>query len=103
MADAAHQPSPAHSRSSSGASTSSSPITSTFSTRSHSRWPSSTSSLVSAPDSPLNVNKSALQDVVEDPAERDDDALYDLPFESTDEPLCICMADLPKPLLCPRR
>jgi len=83
---------PAHSRSSSGASSVSSPITPTFSTsnRSHSRWPSSTSSLVSSvPDSPVNVNKSALHDLVEDPAERDD-VLEDVPEAGVEEPLCIC-------------
>jgi hypothetical protein len=80
-----------HSRSSSGSSASTAPITPTFSTtnRSHSRWPSSTSSLVSVPDSPVNVNKSALGDLVEDPAERED-SFDGLAPDSIDEPLCIC-------------
>ncbi|KAK5110112.1 hypothetical protein LTR62_006246 [Meristemomyces frigidus] len=84
--------SPTHSRSSSGASaSSSSPITSTFSNRSHTRCPSSSSSLVASPDSPLTANKSALHDLVEDPAEdpvhRDD---FSLDTHMEDEPLCIC-------------
>ncbi|WPH01076.1 Hypothetical protein R9X50_00391100 [Acrodontium crateriforme] len=72
---------PAHSRDSSGASTSSSPITSTFSNRSHSRWPSSSSSLATTPDSSANLAKSPLHDLVEDPAERDDElCICDSPF-----------------------
>ncbi|KAK3670515.1 hypothetical protein LTR78_009619 [Recurvomyces mirabilis] len=85
--------SPTHSRSSSGASTTSSPITSTFSNRSHNRCPSSSSSLAAAPDSPLNVNKSALHDLVEDPAEdpvERDGSMFDAPNLMADEPLCIC-------------
>ncbi|KAK3626906.1 hypothetical protein LTR56_019532 [Elasticomyces elasticus] len=80
--------SPAHSRSSSGASNTSSPIASTFS-RNHNRFPSSSSSLATTPDSPVNLTKSALHDLVEDPAEREDGFL-DLPANRTDEPLCIC-------------
>ena len=81
---------PTHSRDSSGASSASasSPVTPTFSNRSHSRWPSSTSSLATTPDSPVNVTKSPLHDLVEDPAERED-AFFDGSGES-DEPLCIC-------------
>lgn len=79
----------AHSRNSSGASSASSPITSTFSARSHNRWPSSSSSLASTPDSPVNVTKSPLHDLVEDPAEREETSFeqYD---ETSDDPLCIC-------------
>lgn len=80
------QHTPAHSRDSSSASGTSSPVTSTCSNRGHSRWPSSTSSLV--PDSPANAAKPPLQDLVEDPAERDDD-LSDLPSDPA-EPFCIC-------------
>ncbi|KAK4610040.1 hypothetical protein CLAFUW4_13678 [Fulvia fulva] len=84
-----YQISPSHSRESSAASTTSSPITPTFSARGHNRWPSSSSSLVTSPDSPAATptSKSPLGDLVEDPSERDD------PFDdlrSTDEPLCIC-------------
>ncbi|KAH9818188.1 Only proline and serine are matching in the corresponding protein [Teratosphaeria destructans] len=81
-----------HSRESSGASSASAPTTPTFSTatRSHNRWPSSTSSSVSVSDAQANINKSALHDLVEDPAEREDS--FDLaPPSSRDEPLCICM------------
>nr|POE85560.1 hypothetical protein CFP56_43877 [Quercus suber] len=94
---------PAHSRDSSGASMNSSPTTSTFSNRTHNRWPSSSSSLV--PDSPVNVAKSPLHDLLEEPAEdpvddqaeREDD-LSDLPSSSAEEtrervnaePFCIC-------------
>nr|XP_023907962.1 uncharacterized protein LOC112019679 [Quercus suber]POF16533.1 hypothetical protein CFP56_24051 [Quercus suber] len=94
---------PAHSRESSGASLNSSPATSTFSNRNHNRWSSSSSSLV--PDSPINVAKSPLHDLLEEPAEdpgddqaeREDD-LSDLPSTSLEEiadavsaePFCIC-------------
>ncbi|GAB7361467.1 hypothetical protein MBLNU230_g1523t1 [Neophaeotheca triangularis] len=61
-----------HSRDSSGNSSASSPNTPTFSTRSHNRGPSSTSSLASTPDSPVNVAKPPLHDLVEDPAETED-------------------------------
>ncbi|KAK1035598.1 hypothetical protein LTS16_014420 [Friedmanniomyces endolithicus] len=81
--------SPAHSRSSSGASNTSSPIASTFSHRSHNRCPSSSSSLATTPDSPVNLTKSALHDLVEDPAERED-AFPDLLSCDPNEPLCIC-------------
>ncbi|TKA67068.1 hypothetical protein B0A55_07811 [Friedmanniomyces simplex] len=87
--DSPYRPSPAHSRSSSGASITSSPIASTFSNRSHNRWPSSSSSLATTPDSPVNVTKSALHDLVEDPAERED-SFPDLLPGDPDEPLCIC-------------
>ncbi|KAK3722682.1 hypothetical protein LTR37_002253 [Vermiconidia calcicola] len=84
-----------HSRNSSGASTSSSPITSTFSTRTHSRFPSSSSSLATSPDSPVNHAKSHLHDLVEEPAEREDilshqDIEYVSAESFTEEPLCIC-------------
>ena len=83
-----HQFSPTHSRDSSAGSTTSSPLTPTFSTRGHSRWPSSSSSLVTNPDSPANPNKTQLHDLVEDPSERDDS--FDEPRDSAHEPLCIC-------------
>ncbi|RMZ21115.1 hypothetical protein D0859_14877 [Hortaea werneckii] len=79
----------AHVRHDSGASIASSPLTSTFSSRGHNRWPSSGSSLASNPESPANVTKSPLHDLVEDPAERDD-CTQDRPNDSADEPLCIC-------------
>ena len=78
--------SPGHSRNSSNASISSSPLNSSFSSRVHSRWPSSSSSLVTTPDSPVNMMKSALHDLVEEPAEIGD-------FHSEDfdeEEMCIC-------------
>ncbi|KAK5148017.1 hypothetical protein LTR32_000598 [Rachicladosporium monterosium] len=87
--DSPYRISPAHSRSSSGASNTSSPIASTFSHRSHNRCPSSSSSLATTPDSPVNLTKSALHDLVEDPAERED-AFPDLLSCDPDEPLCIC-------------
>ncbi|EME44786.1 hypothetical protein DOTSEDRAFT_72285 [Dothistroma septosporum NZE10] len=85
--------SPTHSRESSAASTTSSPITPTFSARGHNRWPSSSSSLVTSPDSPAvtPTAKSPLGDLVEDPSEREDS--FDSDYRSTDEPLCIC--DMP--------
>ncbi|KXT17077.1 hypothetical protein AC579_4366 [Pseudocercospora musae] len=83
-----HQFSPTHSRDSSAGSTTSSPITPTFSTRGHSRWPSSSSSLLTNPDSPANPNKTQLHDLVEDPSERD--GSFDEPRDSAHEPLCIC-------------
>ncbi|KAF2721496.1 hypothetical protein K431DRAFT_224141 [Polychaeton citri CBS 116435] len=92
--------SPSHSRDSSGASNVSSPITSTFSNRGHNRWPSSTSSIGTQPDSPVNVSKSPLHDLVEDPAERDDanDGSWTMgganggseDQDVDEEPLCIC-------------
>ncbi|KAI5359777.1 hypothetical protein Slin15195_G116370 [Septoria linicola] len=79
---------PTHSRDSSEESSASSPLTPTFSTRSHNRYPSSTSSLVTNPDSPANPQKTTLHDLVEDPAERDDQFTgYD---SASAEPLCIC-------------
>ncbi|KAK3075155.1 hypothetical protein LTR53_001766 [Teratosphaeriaceae sp. CCFEE 6253] len=81
---------PAHSRSSSGASNTSSPIASTSSSRSHNRYPSSTSSLASAPDSPVNVTKSPLHDLAEEPAEREEVFSDQTTPSSIDEPMCIC-------------
>ncbi len=80
-----------HSRDSSAASNMSSPVTPTFSTRSHSRWPSSSSSLATSPDSPSNNGpKTTLEDLVEESAEREDGFST---FETGglgEEPLCIC-------------
>ncbi|PPJ50154.1 hypothetical protein CBER1_04847 [Cercospora berteroae] len=81
-------PSPAHSRDSSGESEYSFPPTPTFSSRGHNRYPSSTSSLVTNPDSPANPQKTTLHDLVEEPAERDDQQ-WDF-VESRRESLCIC-------------
>ncbi|KAM3420517.1 hypothetical protein BST61_g3783 [Cercospora zeina] len=81
-------PSPTHSRHSSGESESSFPPTPTFSTRGHNRYSSSTSSLVTNPDSPANPQKTTLHDVVEDPAERDDQ--HGDSNQSRRESLCIC-------------
>lgn len=85
-----YQFSPGHSRNSSNASNTSSPVTSSFSSRSHSRWPSSSSSLVTTPDSPANAAKPALHDLVEEPAEKDELVDHEEPEGSPDEPLCIC-------------
>lgn len=86
-----YRESPAHSRDSSTASSASSPVTPTFSVRGHSRWPSSTSSLVTNPDSPANPPKSQLHDLVEEPAEREESYYFDEDYrDSLDEPLCIC-------------
>jgi hypothetical protein len=84
-----------HSRESSGASTSSTPITPTFSNRSHGPWQNSNSSFGTTPESPVNLTKSPLHDLLEDPEERDD-GLFGHPVErqdteSNDGPLCICM------------
>ncbi|CZT20337.1 uncharacterized protein RCC_06196 [Ramularia collo-cygni] len=75
-----------HSRDSSTESNASSPVTPTFSARGHGRFPSSNSSLVTSPDSPGAAPKSTLDDLVEEPAERDDRGSSD----DLDEPLCIC-------------
>lgn len=80
---------PGHSRTSSGASSASSPVPSTFSNPGHSRWPGSNSSLDTTPESPVNVSKAPLHDLVEDPEERDD-ILLDGSTTSADEPFCIC-------------
>lgn len=88
---------PGHSRTSS-ASSITSPITPTFSSR-HNRWPSSSSSLATTPDSPANPAKSALGDLVEDPAERDDLSEYDEAELAADEPLCICRLSKPHAVL----
>lgn len=82
--------SPAHSRDSSGGSSNSSPLTPTFSTRGHTRFPSSTSSLVTNPDSPANPQKTTLHDLVEDPSERDDQSETANDDDTTPEALCIC-------------
>lgn len=78
---------PGHSRESSNASTAPSPVPTSYPSRNHSRWPSSSSSLATTPESPLNLGKSALHDLLEDPAEREEFRNLD---ESEEEPLCIC-------------
>lgn len=88
---------PTHSRESSGASSSSTPATPTFSNRSHNQWHSSTSSLGTTPDSPVNVAKSPLHDLVEDPEEREEgsfDIIRDAEARQDEEPLCICKLHL---------
>lgn len=103
--------SPSHSRDSSGESSNSSPLTPTFSTRGHTRFPSSTSSLATNPDSPANPQKTTLHDLVEDPSELDDQ--NDASEDATPEALCICdtplcyhrqregSPDFPAPLVTP--
>lgn len=78
-----------HSRESSGASDNYSPLTPTSSLRDHSRFPSSSSSLATTPpmyehpDSPTSAAKPALDDLVEDPTEREDEfELCDVPHDS---------------------
>ena len=83
------QSSPGHSRNSSGASIASTPMTSTHSLRSHSRWPSSSSSLATSPDSPVNMGKSSLDDLLEEPSEVDELANQDHMRSSLEE-FCIC-------------
>jgi len=68
-----------HSRESSGASDSYSPLTPTFSLREHSRMASTNSSLASTPpttfdmvDSPMAPSKTVLHDLVEEPSEREE-------------------------------
>lgn len=69
----------------------SSPLGSSFSSRSHSRWASSSSSLVTTPDSPINVTKSSLHDLVEEPAEKDDALDMGPILNALEEPTyCIC-------------
>jgi hypothetical protein len=86
-----------HSRESSGASTSSTPLTPTFSNRSQ-LWQNSNSSFGTTPESPVNLTKSPLHDLPEDPEERDDGS-FDIPrerqdseYQNDDDPLCICMS-----------
>ena len=85
-----------HSRESSGASTSSTPITPTFSNRSHGLWQNSNSSFGTTPESPVNLTKSPLHDLLEDPEERDDGSFghpverQDTEDQPNDGPLCIC-------------
>ena len=90
-----------HSRESSGASTSSTPLTPTFSNRSHGLWQNSNSSFGTTPDSPVNLTKSPLHDWPEDPEEREDGS-FDIirgsqyfEHEDNDLPLCICMSPHP--------
>jgi hypothetical protein len=86
-----------HSRESSGASTSSTPVTPTFSNRSQGLWQNSNSSFGTTPESPVNLTKSPLHDLLEDPEEREDcsfDILredQDSEHQRNDDPLCICM------------
>lgn len=85
-----------HSRESSGASTSSTPLTPTFSNRSHGQWQNSNSSFGTTPESPVNLTKSPLHDLPEDPEEREDGSFdilrqqQDSEYQDDDEPLCIC-------------
>lgn len=81
---------PGHSRDSSGASSASSPPTSSTSTFGHNRWPSSSSSLATSPESPSSPTRPALHDLVEDPEERDE-FLYQEYEDLSDQPFCICM------------
>ena len=67
-----------------------SPNTPTFSVPSHSRHASSSSSIATSPDSPVNIAKSSLDDLPEDPAERDDIHGEAEPSAASNEPLCIC-------------
>lgn len=87
------QSSPGHSRNSSGVSIKSTPMTPTFSSRGHSRWPSSSSSLATSPDSPVNMGKSSLDDLVEEPGEMDDLA-NQTRVRSSIEEFCICKLPL---------
>ena len=91
-----------HSRESSGASTTSTPLTPTFSNRSHGLWQNSNSSFGTTPESPVNLTKSPLHDLPEDPEEREDGSFdilrqrQDPEYQNDDDPLCICM--LPRPI-----
>ena len=58
--------------------------------RSHSRWPSSGSSIATAPDSPANMAKPALGDLVEEPSEREEVVPQEPPEDFYLEPFCIC-------------
>lgn len=90
MADS--QSTPSHSRDSSAGSplVPGSPRFSASSSRSHTRWPSSSSSLATNPDSPVNVAKSPLHDLVEEPSERDDELDFSWEAEVLERPLCLC-------------
>jgi hypothetical protein len=93
--DPSHIMSPAaHSRNSSAASAPVSPITSTASARSHShsRFPSTASSLTTVPDSPtLTASKMTLHDLVEEPLEQEESVSSKHAPSAMEEPLCICM------------
>ena len=97
MAGSPYQFESSHSRESSGASTASTPLTPTFSNRSHGLWQNSNSSFGTTPESPVNLTKSPLHDLPEDPEEREDGS-FDIPrhrqdsdYQNDDDPLCICM------------
>lgn len=96
MAGSPYQFESSHSRESSGASTSSTPLTPTFSNRSHGLWQNSNSSFGTTPESPVNLTKSPLHDLPEDPEEREDGSFdivrqqQDPEYQDDDEPLCIC-------------
>ncbi|KAK5164998.1 hypothetical protein LTR04_001561 [Oleoguttula sp. CCFEE 6159] len=81
-----------HSRDSSqsGASDTSSPLTPTFSSRGHTRWPSSSSSLASTPPvyESMGPPTDKLPDVVEDPSEREDE--FDLCDDAPVLSPCLC-------------
>lgn len=97
MAGSPYQFESSHSRESSGASSSSTPLTPTFSNRSHGVWQNSNSSFGTTPESPVNLTKSPLHDLPEDPEEREDGSFdiirqrQDSEYQDDDEPLCICM------------
>ena len=82
-------PTPEHSRDSSAGSNASALMSPAFSLRSHSRCPSSSSSLATSPDSPVNMGKSSLDDLVEEPAEIDDVA-HSGSLRSSMQEFCIC-------------
>ena len=87
-------PTSAHSRNSSVASNASNiaPLTSNSSLRSHQRWPSSSSSLSSSLNSPIN-GKLSLADLVEEPAEIEEDGFLSEPAPAHED-YCICESNL---------
>lgn len=76
------------------------PVTPTSSNRYYGPWQHSNSSLATTPESPVNLTKSPLHDLLEDPEEREDESLDIVNRSRTndsyglgDGPLCICKSD----------
>lgn len=69
-----------------------SPVTPTFSTRGHLRYPSSASSIESSPSSPTFIgtktSKRSLPDVQEEPQEREEN--FDMFDDENDLDYCLC-------------
>lgn len=72
-----------------------SPVTPTFSTRGHLRYPSSASSIESSPSSPTFIgtktSKRSLPDVQEEPQEREED--FDIFDDENELDYCLCKSN----------